>query len=1272
MRRLLLVISGVLILIAIAVPSAALYYTVFTESGLQFVLKRIPHRLGGVRLDIVNVTGTLAHGMRVERVEIEHERVLVRIEGIEARVALMPLLLQTIRTRDAVIRSVTLEVRRRTKPPEHSPPFFLPRWLIISTDHSRIDEAVVVAFNGARVVGRNLVGSAILRHRSIRFFEASLQMGELRFAGIGALRAADPLQIEADGRVDWLPPGQPAWSVATTARGDLNSLAVTGRFIAPFDANFSGRALTLAGAWHWQADARVHAFDLEKWGVHSPLGILTAQVAISADASGFAARGAVTPSGLHVGAFQGELAGSYASRVLTVRKLDLTHLSSGARATGSGTIGIVAHGPRLDLKGTWQDFRWPLVGPPGPMNKGPDKDVPFRSASGDYAIEGVLPYGVRARGTAAVNGLPPVPARVEGTLGRDRFEFRRAALDAFDGHAELNGELVWAPAQTWIVNGAISAVNPTHIRADLPGAINFDLASQGRGFSDSGDFSIEIRNLSGKLRGVAANGGGKVSRSDRAWRFDGVRLQLGRTHIALDGSARWAIGHRAPTPSHEPGALVDNLADELDLRFAVKAEDLSLIAPQSSGQLQSVGTLRGTVQDPTVKATVHGTGIRHEGVTLDAVDADIDFDSREGHPSKVDARLQKLQFHDRTLDSLHFALEGPSTSFAVRLEAQAPGLAVSAQGVGPYAHGVWEGQVQKLTINGTEALHLELERPVGVLVSAQHVRGEWLCLIGTPASLCADGEWTPAAWSTTFTANDLPMSTLTSGLTPSVEYSGRISALARLFGGGALLPQGTVRLDLIDAHLTHRLSSGKLENTTLGSGLISLSATAATLAAEVGLDAGEVGTIKGSLTAQRTTDEWATLPVRGELHAHTGDLALVTLYVPEIDRAAGSLNADLELKGTLGKPRVNGTLTVANGEIDFYQVNLALRQVGFQARLSDDGLDFQGTTHIGAGSASSGGHLEWRDSLPYGNLKLQGTGLRVVDVPEAQINASPSLDFTIEGRKIEVRGAVKVPYAKIVPADLKGAVLSSSDEVIVGAEQADPAKRFQVMSTITLTLGDKVSLDTSGLSGRLAGNITVRSGYDEVTRATGELSIEEGKYSAYARKLDIQRGRLIFTGGPIQDPGIDLRAVKEFPDVTAGINVRGTLRQPRMSFFSDPSLPQSQIVSLILAGGGLESVQNPKSTGAGSEALAQGGAILAQQLGSRIGIEDVSLETDLTNETSLVLGKFLSPRLYVSYGVSLTEQLNVLKMRYTLGDHWTVKTEVGQARGADLVFTIDK
>jgi hypothetical protein len=40
--------------------------------------------------------------------------------------------------------------------------------------------------------------------------------------------------------------------------------------------------------------------------------------------------------------------------------------------------------------------------------------------------------------------------------------------------------------------------------------------------------------------------------------------------------------------------------------------------------------------------------------------------------------------------------------------------------------------------------------------------------------------------------------------------------------------------------------------------------------------------------------------------------------------------------------------------------------------------------------------------------------------------------------------------------------------------------------------------------------------------------------------------------------------------------------------------------------------------------------------------------------------------------VSLTEQLNTFKLRYTLGDHWTIKAEAGQAQGADLVYTISK
>jgi translocation and assembly module TamB len=411
------------------------------------------------------------------------------------------------------------------------------------------------------------------------------------------------------------------------------------------------------------------------------------------------------------------------------------------------------------------------------------------------------------------------------------------------------------------------------------------------------------------------------------------------------------------------------------------------------------------------------------------------------------------------------------------------------------------------------------------------------------------------------------------------------------------------------------------------------------------------------------------MPLSGELHAQTDEASLVTLYVPDIDRCAGHLAADIQLAGTAGSPRLTGLVKVTDGEIDVYQINLSLRQIALQAQLGDTSVDFKGSAHAGKGEASANGHLEWRHLLPYGKFHLEGTNLRVADLPEAQIDASPALDFEVSGHKIEVSGKVTVPYAKIQPKDITGAVRTSPDEVIVGREPEDVNERFEVFSTITLALGDRVNVDAMGLTARLIGSVTIRSGYDAITRGNGELSVAEGKYSAYARELDIQRGRLIFAGGPITNPGIDVVAQKSFPgSVTAGVNVRGTLQQPSISFFSDPPLTQAQIASLILAGGSLETSQN-----ASNAALGQGAALLAAQLGSHVGIPDVSLETDpLVNETSLVLGRYLSPRLYVSYGVSLTQQLNTFKMRYTLGDHWTIRTEVGQAYGADLVYSITK
>ena len=1241
LTRRILIIIGIAIAFVITVPAGLIYYAAYTESGLQFIVRHIPTKIGRTQMEFVGAQGTIARGFTLQRFELEHERVHLRFEGIRGHITLLPLLWQTIHADDVTMDNAFVQVRRWKKAPPKGPPRFLPPGLIVRLDRAHVNSGTFIAINDRRFDVTDVSTSGVARWRTLRFFDASFVQDAMRVSGKATVRAADPMEVDGDARILIRWPNQPAWVIAASGGGNLDVLPLTVRFTSPFRADVTGKAEDLTSGWHWSGVAQLRSLDLRTWGGGGALGQISGTLQVKGDATGFGAKGPVTPAGLKAGAFDTIFDGTYADRVITASRIDVTHVSSRAHADGVGSIGIVSNGPKLDLHGAWRDFRWPLVG----------ADVAMRSASGEYALSGTWPYNLRAAGMIAPTGLDPMQMEMEGHLAKDRVTFSSLDAEAFDGQAVLSGEVIWSPQERWSVMGDASDINPGRVRPDLPGSLDFGITASGVGFGGDGDFSVDIRGLRGRLRGTPASGAGHIARKARTWEFDQARLVLGGTTLAADGK----------------------VADALDLRFTVDSEDLSLLAHDSRGKLHAQGSLRGTLQDPTIDADLRGSGLKHQVMTLDSIEGSIEFDSSGARPSNVSLRAKNFVYRERTLSDFALTLQGTAADHVAHVTAKATGLAIDSEFAGAFAHGVWLGKLRKLSASGTEALHLELDSPVDMLLSADHSRIEWFCLNGEPAKLCGDADWAAAKWSATVNASDLPISTLTSGLTPSVDYRGTLTITGRAFGSMGEPVQGTLRADLVDAAISHKLASGRTERITLGTGLVTVNATESMVNSAVMLDAGNVGTISMRVDAQRSTSRWQDMPLSGEFHAQTAELGFISLYAPEVDRVAGKMVSDLTLSGTLGTPLIDGKLELSDAELDLYQVNLALRAARLQATLMRNGLDFQGSARIGGGNLSAGGRLEWRDAEPYGKFKLEGQNLRVVDVPEAAIDASPNLDFKIEGRRIEVTGAVKVPYAKIVPADLTNAVRASSDEVLVGQEQVDPSKRFEVLTGISLTLGDKVSLDTFGLTGRLTGTITMRSGSDEITRGTGELSVEDGKYTAYGRRLDIERGRLVFSGGPVNNPGVDIRAVKQYPDVKAGVNVRGTLLQPRLSFFSEPSLPQSQIVSLILAGGSFESAQNRNNPNqAGNEALAQGSAILAQQLGARVGIEDVSLESNLANETSLVLGKYLSPRLYVSYGISFTEQLNTLKLRYSLSDRWSVKTEMGQARGADLVYTIEK
>ena len=1250
LRRLSLATAATLLL-ALAIPAALLYFLAFTESGLQFVVARIPERIGKIeRVRIEGAQGTLAGGFRVARLELRQERVALRIEGASGRLRMLPLLWQSIAPEDVRVEVVHLTLRPALTPPRR-PPRFLPRFLSVDARTVRVDALTLVPLKGQPLEFRDISAAGLLRSTTLRIYNAQASLLDLRLSATGLLTAAEPLRAEGSARAEWKIANQPRWLASAEFRGDLDRVSFSGQLLEPFRADLRDGALDATAPWSIRANTWIRDFDLRDFGGSGFLGEVSGNLALEIDAAGYRARGPLLAPGLGAGKLAVDFDGSFAQRVLSVRRLVVNHPVSGARVEARGEIGLVPEdGPRLGLKGEWKNFRWPLM----------DTRAAVRSSVGSFALAGTWPYRLDTEATVEAATLPPIRGRLSGQLARDRLIVSSSTIALFDGTAKLAGEVQWKPAERWRFSGPVRGLNPARLRPDLPGSLDFQLAARGEGFSARAPIDLEFRQLQGRLRGARARGSGRIGLAGDQWSFRKVDFAAGGLRLALDGTL---------TPAAR------------NLEFRIDASDLSFLAPESRGTLRASGTLRGTPAVPVLKLSADGSDLLHQGIAVGRLDADVDFDPRPRQSSAVTVAIRDLSAGGRTAQRIDFRLDGQSEQHRVSLAAVSDALALQGSAAGRFDAGAWEASWDRLDLDVGDRVKLVLADALRMTASASKASVERFCLrsegnsLTTEARLCGEGQWDPQAWSSRLTLTRLPLDALTAGMAERATLEGMVDLSARASASrdGPIL--GELRADLSGTQLRRQRVTGKEDLVPLGAGYITLESTPDAIKGRIELDAGQMGSVEGSLDAARPASDTplADLPLQAELRARTSALGLLNLYVPELDRASGDLDADFVIGGTIGAPLLNGVLRLSKGELDLYQVNMALRDVSLEARLIDNGFSFKGAARAGTGSIDAEGKLTWKDREPNGELRVKGQDLLLADVPEARVTASPDLRFRVAGRDLEATGTVIVPYARLVPADLAGAVLPSSDELIVGNTPRDPNSTFRVTSNIKLVLGERVTIDALGLTGRLAGSITAQTLPDGTSRGSGELGVAEGKYAALGRRLDIERGRLIFSGGLLGDPGIDIRATKEFPDVKAGVNVRGTLREPRMTFFSEPSLPQSQIVSLILAGGTLESAQAASGGNAGRDALiAQGGAILAQQLGNRIGIEDVGIEQNLSNETSLVLGKYLSPRLYVSYGISFAEAINTLKMRYTINDRWTLRTEAGKEQSAEIVYTIER
>jgi translocation and assembly module TamB len=1241
-----------LLALAVMLPTGLLTWVATTEAGLRFLLERA-RKVGPATITAADVHGTLVRGVTVGSLHVQHRLSDTRIEDLQGHISLWPLLLRrqievprlTVRRVQVVLLEDPEQQQQRTGQPR-----FLPPMLRIDADAVQADQVLLTLRDGREFSFRNISGGVTLLPRQIRVREFAGDWQDWHVTGATRISAARPYGLDGQVEARWRPENQPEWRISASFDGDLDDMPFRLEVSEPFIADVTGNAV-LRSDWRFSGHALARDFDLAEFGGSDALGIMSGELDITVDAGGIRATGQVTPPGLEAGAFDVDFDGDYdfGNRRLTLRDTRIVHPSSGSRAVVRGTVDVEPGEQRLALSGGWSALRWPLAAA--------KDDTAFTSPRGTFTLSGIKPWQVEAEGEIVTADLPPIPARVRGRLDGDVFLIDDGRLTLFGGGARFTGQARWNPAQSWQLRGHVSGMDPSRLRDDLPGRLDFDFAARGAPFGEQGGMELTVEGITGELRGQRARGRGLIARARGSddWTFRDVGLDVGSTSIKLDG----------------------RVGDVPDLAFRIATEDLSLIDPEVRGTLTASGRIAGTAERPVLRLVAEGRDFEWRGATLAAIDADVDIDlSANSGGAAGRVALERLTIGARTIDSANLTLTGTGSNQRLTLSVDAVPLRTRVEAQGGLRGPLWQGQITLLTIEQAERLALRNETSAPLTLGVDQFAIGQLCLKGESARLCGSSSRdSDGAWDASVSADMLPLSTLTAGLSQAYTYEGTIDLRGELSGRPGSLPVGLVSGHLVDARLRHRIGSSREQVLSLGTGTIDANASTETFSVRVGLDAGEAGSIQGRLDGERLGATWRDHPIRGSLDARTDSLSLIDVYLVDIDRATGRLATRVDIGGTLGEPTINGTLQIRDASLDIFQINLALRGLALDASFDATTLQLEGSSRLGEGRALFKGRLSWRGGEPFGDLHVEGERLQLVNVPEARIVASPNLDFAIAGRRIDAKGEVVLPYARIEPADLTSAVLASNDEVLVGDELVDPSQRWNIHSNIRLVLGNDVRLESLGLSARLGGALDVRSEDSQASRGIGELVVTEGRYQALGRMLDIERGRLIFNNVPLNDPGIELRAQKVFPEAIAGVNVRGSLREPKLTFYSEPSMPQSRIASLILAGGSIQSLSDAQAPGAArNDLLAQGGAILAQRVGAHVGVDDVGIESDPENDNqaSLVLGKYLSDRLYISYGISLTEAINTLKLRWTISPRWMIRTEAGQERSADIVYTLKK
>jgi translocation and assembly module TamB len=842
-------------------------------------------------------------------------------------------------------------------------------------------------------------------------------------------------------------------------------------------------------------------------------------------------------------------------------------------------------------------------------------------AAFEYSLDGLV--------DAHTGPIPSASLNLSGAGDRRGTRIEGLRLSTLGGVIEGRGEMGWAPVVSWDARLDLAGVDPGQHWPDWPGRLQGHLESAGGLSQDGAQLTARLDGLSGVLRGYPVEGRGAVAMRGGDIRIEDVSLASGPSRLRADG----VIG------------------EALDLGFDLNSPDLGTLLPEAGGSIQASGSVKGKVSAPDIALDLAADGLDLSGQGIKRLRGKANLQLVQGGQVAVDFSGERLIAGGIVFDNLRLEADGKTGAHRLNAAAEGErlGLELSAAG-GLKEDKVYAGEVRELRVRSSDFGLWRLQRPAPVLLSGVRLGAGPVCLRDALGSGgCARFERVEAAsWTAELDLEKLDFALLAPYVPEGLLLTGQVEAKANFEAVGGTL-KGRADLRVPEGVLTaDREAEGQLLN--FSSARLDLDADRQGLAMRMVLPLAGLGGADADLSLpgwRLDAPAREAQGLRGRVQLRIDDLALVSRLVPDVTGVRGNINADLALSGSLGRPGVSGYARLNDGGLQVPLVGLKVEQLGFIAETEgSERIAYSGGFNAGEGRLE----IEGETLLGKGDMitRVTATGkrLKLADSPEYLLLASPDIRFEAGAMGATLRGDVDVPKARIRPRSIPAGTVTPSPDVVMVAE-VDRSSIYPVSLDLRLILGENVQIDAFGLRGRLKGDLRVLQKPGRDVLGDGQLEVVDGTYrfstgsrltAAIGKPLKIEQGLLVFAKTPVSNPALLLTAKREGGDITAGVRVFGTIRNPKLAFFSesDPGLSQSEVSSYLLTG-----IPPRGSTGEAPD-------------------------------RSLSVGTYVAPKLFMEYDYGLGDESDKVKLRYDLNNWVELQTETGESQGGDIFLKFER